>query len=165
MGEEGEEEVGKKKRRSARILELEGEKKKKIKDKKEAKEQGEGSTNKLKVKSKSEVEEGPKQDHEEHEEEQEKNEEEQNPSTREAVEAPTVNEETLEDVDIAFAASPSQQVSLLFFIYTLFFWLLLSVLHTHTFLNSSHGFEKTGCACSLSIEHSKKNYCSVARCC
>ncbi|KAM3692547.1 hypothetical protein ACJW30_08G097100 [Castanea mollissima] len=109
MGEEGEEEVGKKKRRSARILELEGEKKKKIKDKKEVKEQGEGSTNKLKVKSKSEVEEGPKQDHEEHEEEQEKTKEEQNPSTREAVEAPTVNEETLEDVDVAFVASPSQQ--------------------------------------------------------
>lgn len=109
MGEVGEEEVGKKKRRSARILELEGEKKKKIKDKKEVKEQGEGSTNKLKVKSKSEVEEGPKQDHEEHEEEQEKTEEEQSPSTREAVEAPTVNEETLEDVDIAFVASPSQQ--------------------------------------------------------
>lgn len=109
MGEEGEEEVGKKKRRSARILELEGEKKKKIKDKKEVKEQGEVSTNKLKVKSKSEVE-------EEHEEEQEKTEEEQSPSTREAVEAPTVNEETLEDVDIAFVASPSQQVSLLFFI-------------------------------------------------
>lgn len=109
MGEVGEEEVGKKKRRSARILELEGEKKKKIKDKKEVKEQGEGSTNKLKVKSKSEVEEGPKQDREEHEEEQEKIEEEQSPSTREAVEAPTVNEETLEDVDIAFVASPSQQ--------------------------------------------------------
>ena len=100
----------------ARILELEGEKKTKIKDKKEVKEQGEVSTNKLKVKSKSEVEEGPKQDHEEHEEEeQEKTEEEQSPSTREAVEAPTVNEETLEDVDIAFVASPSQQVSLLFF--------------------------------------------------
>ena len=65
----------------------------------------------------SEVEEGPKQDHEEHEEEeQEKTEEGQSPSTREAVEAPIVNEEMLEDVDIAFVASPSQQVSLLFFI-------------------------------------------------
>lgn len=117
MAEEGEEEVGTKKRRSARILELEEDKKKKkSKDNKEEKEEEEGSTNKPKTKSKLEVEspedsQHSEPEHEEHEEQEnhEEVQEEQSPSTREAVEAPTVDEETLEDVAITFVASPLQQ--------------------------------------------------------
>ncbi|XP_059431247.1 uncharacterized protein LOC132164712 isoform X2 [Corylus avellana] len=98
MSEEEGEEVGTKKRRSARILELEEEKEKKKSRNKDQEE--------AKAKSISEEEEqhegGPEEDHEEMEE--------QCPSTTGAAgEAPTVEEGTLEDVAVTFVASPCQQ--------------------------------------------------------
>ena len=110
MSEEEGEEVGTKKRRSARILELEEEKEKEKEKKKSSNKDQEEAKAKAKAKSIYKEEEqhegGPKEDHEEMEE--------QCPSTTEAAgEAPTVEEGTLEDVADTFVASPCQQVSLL----------------------------------------------------
>lgn len=102
MSEEEGEEVGTKKRRSARILELEEEKEKK---KSRNKDQEEAKAKSI-SKEEEQHEGGPEEDREEMEE--------QCPSTTEAAgEAPTVEEGTLEDVAVTFVASPCQQVSLL----------------------------------------------------
>jgi hypothetical protein len=108
MSEEEGEEVGTKKRRSARILGLEEEKEKKKSSNKDQEEAKAKSKPKPKYISKEEQQhEGdPEQHHEEMEE--------QCPSTTEAAgEAPSVEEGTLEDVAITFVSSPCQQVSLL----------------------------------------------------
>jgi hypothetical protein len=103
MSEEEGEEVGTKKRRSARILGLEEEKEKKKSSNKDQEEAKAKAKPKPKYISK---EEQPEQHHEEMEE--------QCPSTTEAAgEAPSVEEGTLEDVAITFVSSPCQQVSLL----------------------------------------------------
>ncbi|XP_062171872.1 uncharacterized protein LOC133877545 isoform X1 [Alnus glutinosa] len=104
MSEEEGEEVGTKKRRSARILGLEEEKEKKKSSNKDQEEAKAKAKPKPKYISKEEQQhEGdPEQDHEEMEE--------QCPSTTEAAgEAPSVEEGTLEDVAITFVSSPCQQ--------------------------------------------------------
>jgi hypothetical protein len=106
MSEEEGEEVGTKKRRSARILELEEEKEKKKSSNKDQEEAKVKAKAKSISKEEEQYEGGPEEDHEEMEE--------QCPSTTEAAgEAPTVEEGTLEDVAVTFVASPCQQVSLL----------------------------------------------------
>lgn len=126
MSEEGGEgAAGTRKRRSARILELEGEKEKKKKNN-DNKDHGEEKPKpKTKPKSKSKVEDPQHSQQDDHEEEHEEGDEEQSPGTTEAAaEGPTVAGEVLEDVAVTFVVSPSQQVPLLIlplaFIFLLF---------------------------------------------
>ncbi|KAB1221107.1 hypothetical protein CJ030_MR3G024352 [Morella rubra] len=111
MSEEGGEgAAGTKKRRSARILELEGEKEKKKKNNDNKDHEEEKPKPKTKPKSKSKVEDPQHSQQDDHEEEHEEGDEEQSPGTTEAAaEGPTVAGEVLEDVAVTFVVSPSQQ--------------------------------------------------------